>query len=221
MYCPKCGAQVDNNAQFCGFCGAQIRKRISQSPKSRKASNLHANIKSLKSILFNNIYRIIAIILLTALILIFVSTCIHLIQETTSSLSNLNSSAAALGTVLFMFCCIVPSFLSLQAIRSLLFPVSAKGSPSPPVNDRSAGVSKTAYFQIISILLVCMTITVFSFIYDIQAKNDMASALQNSFTSYRIPALIGIVLGILAILILVLSRKTAAPSKSTDGNTRR
>jgi hypothetical protein len=56
MFCPKCGKQIGDDAKFCGFCGAEIKKASSEgdsvdaaaNPSKPAASNAVSNLGSMK-----------------------------------------------------------------------------------------------------------------------------------------------------------------------------
>ena len=64
MYCPHCGKQIDDNSEFCRFCGSKIRKiENKEAPKFQLDAFLNQIVKN-NALIGGAVYLIICLMLL-------------------------------------------------------------------------------------------------------------------------------------------------------------
>ncbi len=77
MYCGKCGKEIDNDSEFCSFCGEKIRTRLRMEPSNPLTSvpKKQINVKSQKVIVGTHKKNIWRILLGVSALVILVCAC--------------------------------------------------------------------------------------------------------------------------------------------------
>ena len=211
MYCTKCGAANPDRAKFCKNCGAPIKARsfdkaATQVQTTAQASAITDNTSGIASALVDNIFGIIAAIAMVVLFIVFVMTMKTNASATIERLGAFDELAAGIGGALFMLCAVVPCFLALIAIISLLFPIRKTGDGT--LGKRRSATDKVAFVPVIATFMVCAAIFAFSLIFKDPPANEISSALITVFSSYQTAAVVGTVISVIAAAVLILSGKS-------------
>lgn len=109
MYCPKCGKEIDDNDNFCPFCGGEVSKKEVETAKIEKKNTSEGNALKLVA----KIFMLIKTILVGFVFLIPLAWCIPMTVVYWKSVNEKKPVSVGFKVCTLLFVSLVAGILML------------------------------------------------------------------------------------------------------------